>query len=137
MGHGGEGTRGAARLARLRPMRLRDRRVFCGCHEEPVCKCSPRETCVFVALTQAHPGASATYIRDTKRVLTRTDLDKSPGQGSKNVVVVVVEVAGIEPASFGFSPGILRAQPLTFVSRRLANGTGRRPYLAEISLAVG
>ena len=67
------------------------------------------------------------------RVLTRTDLDKSPGQKPKNVV----EVAGIEPASFGFSPGILRAQPLIFVGRRLANGTGRRPYLAKSSLAAG
>ena len=38
-----------------------------------------------------------------------------------------VEVAGIEPASFSLSPGILRAQPVKFVSRRLATGAGRRP----------
>ena len=45
----------------------------------------------------------------------------------------VVEVAGIEPASFGLSPGILRAQPVTFLGRLLATGAGRRLELAEVS----
>jgi hypothetical protein len=55
-------------------------------------------------------------------VLTHTDLDKRPGQRPK----IVVEVAGIEPASFNFSPSILRAQPVTFLGCRLATGGGRR-----------
>lgn len=37
-----------------------------------------------------------------------------------------MEVAGIEPASSGLSPGILRAQPMTFLGRLLATGVGRQ-----------
>jgi len=44
-----------------------------------------------------------------------------------------VEVAGIEPASFSLSPGILRAQPVTLLGRLLATGAGRRLKLAEFS----
>jgi hypothetical protein len=44
-----------------------------------------------------------------------------------------VEVAGIEPASFNLSPSLLRAQPVTFLDRRLATGAGRRPQPAKFS----
>jgi hypothetical protein len=64
------------------------------------------------------------------RVLTRTDLDKSPGQRAK----IVVEVAGIEPASFSLSPSILRAQPVIFLGLLLATGVGRKLELAKFSL---
>ena len=39
---------------------------------------------------------------------------------------VVVEVAGIEPASFSLSPSILRAQSMIFLGYRLVIDAGRR-----------
>jgi len=48
-----------------------------------------------------------------------------------------VEVAGNEPASFSLSPGILRAQPVIVLDRRLATGAGRRLKLAKFSPTTG
>ena len=43
-----------------------------------------------------------------------------------------VEVAGIEPASFSFASGLLRAQPVRgFSGLPLATGTGGRPQSAR------
>ncbi len=52
------------------------------------------------------------------------------GQGANDDFLV--EVAGIEPASFSFASGLLRAQPVTgFSGLPLATGTGGRPQSAR------
>jgi hypothetical protein len=45
---------------------------------------------------------------------------------SRTSLLSVVEVAGIEPASFGLSPSILRAQSMIFLGHRLVIDAGRR-----------
>ena len=63
-----------------------------------------RFNCPAVSLMPQHPGAGAsgqlTWVRHDERPGRR------PGRSS-----IVVEVAGIEPASVGAEPGLLRAQP--------------------------
>jgi hypothetical protein len=56
-----------------------------------------------------------------KRVTAGQLKSKSPGQ-TPYLVVVVVEVAGVEPASPELLVGLLRAQPLGDVTHRQVNG---------------
>ena len=44
-----------------------------------------------------------------------------------------MEVAGIEPASFGFLLGLLRAQPVSDLGLLVATGTGEEPQSTEVS----
>lgn len=46
-----------------------------------------------------------------------------------------MEVAGVEPASFSFSVGLLRAHPMKGLGTRLAIGTVAGPQLTEMSLS--
>ncbi len=48
-----------------------------------------------------------------------------------------LEVAGIEPASSGFSVGLLRAQPAVIVGTGAATGDNTGPYPTEVSLTAG
>ena len=44
-----------------------------------------------------------------------------------------VEVAGIEPASFGFLLGLLRAQPVEDLGLLVFTGIGEEPQSTEVS----
>ena len=44
-----------------------------------------------------------------------------------------VEVEGIEPSSFSFATGLLRAQPVEDLGPSTFTGNGERPQSAEVS----
>jgi hypothetical protein len=67
------------------------------------------------------PAMSGEPVRETWRACSPPNFED--GGWSKTAIV---EVAGIEPASFGTSPGLLRAQPASFFSAPAVLQASRR-----------
>ena len=78
--------------------------------------------CQLNALARHHKG----LVVEVARVINAMTADQRDR--------LVVEVAGIEPASFGLSSGILRAQPVSFLGRLLATGVGKQLKPAKFPL---
>ena len=62
-------------------------------------------------------------------LLLSTESSQKPPTGAGGLweKVQIVEARGIEPLSFGFSTGLLRAQPAEDLGRPLVAGVGDRP----------